>query len=175
MLTATTDINLISASRALVFDSKQRLLLVSEDNKFWYLPGGYQETNETIIATAERETYEETGIIVEAQRTVAVSEYITEERFDPHYKYTHKVEHYVLCELKQGSLSEEWKDMDADFVKYRRFFSQEDLQHEQLTVKPEFLLSVSWQTLAAHAECYLEFENRLPTQVNILTKLDIHQ
>lgn len=172
-LTPRESINLIVASRALIFNQQQKLLLVSEDGSFWYLPGGYQESDETIIAAAERETYEETGIAVKALRTIAVSEYITTENFDPRFKYAHKVEHYILCQTTHSDLPAHWTDIDADFVQYRQFFSKEELLKQQYTVKPEFLMHIDWQQFINYPECYLEFENRLPKEVSILTELTL--
>src|ERR1700722_2774036 len=50
---------------------RQQILLVQRcDVPIWVLPGGGIEDNETPIEAVEREVYEETGIIVSADRLV---------------------------------------------------------------------------------------------------------
>lgn len=161
-------IQTIVASRAVVLDSQGRLLLVSDAGEFWYLPGGYQETNETLMATAERETYEETGLVVEAVGLLFASEYVDHERFDPNFDLVHKIEHYVLCRIVQGTLQEDWHDFDDDLVQHRRFVSQQELQQNSFALKPEFLRRIPLESLQNYANTYMEFEHRVPQDIEIL-------
>jgi len=61
---------------AVVFDNAGRVLLVKRGRPpglgRWSLPGGLLELGETLKAGAEREVYEETGLIVHAQAIVEV-------------------------------------------------------------------------------------------------------
>jgi ADP-ribose pyrophosphatase YjhB (NUDIX family) len=57
---------------AAVFDEAGRLVLQRRaDNGNWAMPGGGLDTGETLAYTAQRETLEETGLLVEPQRIVA--------------------------------------------------------------------------------------------------------
>jgi len=57
----------------------------------WQFPGGHLEMGESYFACAERETFEETGLRVHAERVIA----ITNDVFDPASK--HYVTIFVLC------------------------------------------------------------------------------
>ncbi|MFD5419631.1 NUDIX hydrolase [Streptomyces sp. NPDC127069] len=58
--------SLLPAASAVVVDDEGRVLLQRRtDNGMWALPGGRMELGESIGDCAIRETYEETGIVVE--------------------------------------------------------------------------------------------------------------
>lgn len=61
-------------SCAIIFDqARQRVLLTRRaDNGLWCLPGGRMEPGETIEECCCREVLEETGLMVETRRLVAV-------------------------------------------------------------------------------------------------------
>ncbi len=57
---------------ALIVDSRSRVLLVRRaDDRLWAMPGGWVEPGETPAAAAEREAFEETGLVV---RVLALAE-----------------------------------------------------------------------------------------------------
>jgi 8-oxo-dGTP pyrophosphatase MutT (NUDIX family) len=61
------------AATAIVRDGAGRFLLHRRtDNRRWSLPGGAIEPGESVAAAAERETHEETGYRVHAQRVLGV-------------------------------------------------------------------------------------------------------
>jgi ADP-ribose pyrophosphatase YjhB (NUDIX family) len=97
---------------AVIFDSAGRVLLVRRGRPpglgRWSLPGGLLELGETLKAGAEREVYEETGLIVSAETIVEVVDRIymysghdEEPSKEPRVQY-----HYVVidywCRLNQG-------------------------------------------------------------------------
>lgn len=51
-------------SGIVLIDSKNRILISQSYNSFWGVPKGTQETGETFMETAIRETLEETGILL---------------------------------------------------------------------------------------------------------------
>ena len=61
------------AARGLIVE-QQRLLLVSDEGDYWYLPGGRLEPEESLLRCVEREVYEETGLVVKAGRLANVLE-----------------------------------------------------------------------------------------------------
>lgn len=65
---------LVVASRALVVH-ENKLLLVSHDGSYWYLPGGRLEPKENLISCAKREVYEETGYEIVVGNIVYLSEF----------------------------------------------------------------------------------------------------
>lgn len=76
---------------ALVFDHEQRLLLIRRatlpSQGFWSIPGGKQETGETLVTACMREVFEETGLKIVLGPIVAVVERI-DDRF-----------HYVIIDF----------------------------------------------------------------------------
>lgn len=63
------------------------------DTGTWQFPGGHLDLGETYFACAERETLEETGLVVRAEKLIAV----TDDIFDPASK--HYVTIFVLCQM----------------------------------------------------------------------------
>lgn len=59
---------------AVIFDDKREKVLLTKraDNGLWCLPGGKMEPGESIQECCRREVLEETGLIVELKRLVAV-------------------------------------------------------------------------------------------------------
>jgi 8-oxo-dGTP diphosphatase len=116
---------------AVVFDSSGQVLLIKRGRPpgqgRWSLPGGLVELGETLKEGIEREVYEETGLIVNAETVVDVVDRIyrysgQEDGKDPRVQY-----HYVVvdywCRLIRGELKpssdasdvawvaqDEWKD-----------------------------------------------------------------
>jgi ADP-ribose pyrophosphatase YjhB (NUDIX family) len=63
----------VPTASVLVFDERGRVLLVRHvEGNVWTTPGGMIEPGETPADAAVRETYEETGLVVELQRIVGV-------------------------------------------------------------------------------------------------------
>ena len=88
---------------ALIVDSRSRVLLVRRaDDGSWAMPGGWIEAGETPAAAAEREAFEETGLVV---RVLALVEVTHRPRSD-HYTFR--------CEVVSGRpiLSDETVDVE---------------------------------------------------------------
>lgn len=80
-----------------------KILLVKEvaDNK-WAMPGGWADVGDTPAASAERETWEETGYTVTAQRVVGVYD---ANRAAGDLPLFHAFKVVFLCALKGGAVS----------------------------------------------------------------------
>jgi 8-oxo-dGTP pyrophosphatase MutT (NUDIX family) len=57
---------------AFVTRDDQLLLIERSDNGNWSMPGGAQDPGESLTATAERETFEETGVRIKATGLVGI-------------------------------------------------------------------------------------------------------
>src|SRR5512141_1771740 len=61
-------------SCAVIFDENREKVLLTKrsDNGLWCLPGGKMEPGETIEECCAREVFEETGLVIETSRLIAV-------------------------------------------------------------------------------------------------------
>ena len=130
-----TELKFRIAARALVFQD-QRLLFVSDNGEYWYLPGGRVEGQETLTECVEREVYEETGLIVKVENLLHVLECFDIE------DHLHKVHFYFQTTLLNGQLSESWKD-EGGGVKFRRYFSLAEIKQNS-KILPRFLTNGDW-------------------------------
>ncbi|KAK4129769.1 hypothetical protein N657DRAFT_640432 [Parathielavia appendiculata] len=105
---------------AIVQDAQGRVVIGvrkgSHGDGQWQLPGGHLEVGESYFACAERETLEETGLVVHAEKFIA----LTNDVFSP---TKHYITIFVLCrrvdETEQPKVLEpekcaswEWKSWD---------------------------------------------------------------
>jgi 8-oxo-dGTP diphosphatase len=124
------------AARGLIVD-KSRLLFVSHDDIYWYLPGGKPEKGESLTQCVEREVYEETGLTVKTNQLHFVLEC-----FDLNDQ-VHKLNFYFKTTVVQGQLLDTWNDIDGN-VAYHRYFSLEEIRKNK-TILPRFLGSGGWE------------------------------
>lgn len=135
-------------ARALVTKGDD-LLLVSNDGRIWYTPGGRLQPDESLHDCIRREVHEETGLQVTPGDLVHVFEYSeTKHR-------RHKVECYFLATLDAGEFNDDWTDLDGP-VKHMRFFTPEEVQTEE-HIYPQFLKKGNWRT-SRRADVYMGFE-----------------
>lgn len=130
-----TNYKLQVAARALVV-KENKLLLVSNEGKFWYTPGGRLNANETLSECVVREVKEETGIDVQASEVVSVYDFFDKK------DSIHKVEVYFTTKIKSDVIPKNWEDKDGP-VKVVKFFSQEELKNMD-NIAPSFLKNGMW-------------------------------
>ncbi len=106
---------------------------------FWVMPGGGIEGDEGIFRAAEREVWEETNLMVRAERIAYIEDFIDEGNYVCKF--------WVVCGLENGNLSIEHKDANEGYLKDARFFSKEELQG--MNAFPSILKDVFWQDLEA--------------------------
>lgn len=123
------------AARGLIVKDK-RLLFVSNEGHYWYLPGGRLEQAENLCDCVEREVYEETGLIVKTGKLLYLLE-----SFDLNDQ-RHKINFYFQTTLVSGEIRESWPDTDG-VVQFRRYFSLPEIQ-TQKTIIPRFLKDGKW-------------------------------
>lgn len=131
----------ISAA-ALVVDG-DRLLLVHHREAgsydFWLPPGGRLEGDESILDCARRETFEETGLMVEPERILYVQEFV-----EPGY---HFCKFFILCRGFSGELTIANRDADESWLVAAGFFTRDEMQG--MLVHPDILKGQFWADLAA--------------------------
>ncbi len=129
------------AVRALILDSRDRLLLVNAYPGarlgLWCAPGGGCEAGQSLPANLAREVHEETGLRVEVGAPVLVNEF-----HDPDSGF-HQVDLFFRCRILAGTLDAAWRDPEG-VVTRRRFFSREELAGGGVRVKPESLAAAAW-------------------------------
>lgn len=99
--------------RAVVFNDKDEILLVREkvDGR-WAMPGGWSDVGFTPREVVVKETKEETGLDVRADRLLA----IMDKRCHPHPPssfYVYKL--FILCEITGGTFNDTFDIMDKEF------------------------------------------------------------
>lgn len=104
-------------TRAAVFQDG-RLLLVHESNGTWSLPGGWCDVDQSVAENTVKETLEEAGLRVSADRLIAVQD--RNRRNPPRYAYG-VVKIFVLCTILGGNFRENLETTES------RWFSREEL------------------------------------------------
>ena len=127
------------ACAVFVFDDRNRILLVQRtDDGTWCVPGGSMELGETPEETAERECFEETGIVVKDLKLYNV---IAGE--NSHFTYPNGDEVYAVdinyvCRSFFGTLKRQEEE-----VLQIRFFGKEELP-ETLSKNDRAIINEIW-------------------------------
>lgn len=115
----------------------EKLLLVSNDGGYWYLPGGHMKPQETLMVCAKREVYEETGCEIKPKDVLYLFEF-----YDKSI-HSHKVEVVFAAALLSHPQDRVWEDLGEDkSVMMKKWFGLEELQ--RLPVQPAFLKEGKW-------------------------------
>lgn len=128
-------------TRAAVFDTEGRLLLVRENNGTWALPGGWCDVDQSPADNTVKETLEEAGLRVRAERLIAVQD--RNRHNPPPYPYG-VVKLFFLCTPLGGEFTENSETTE------RAYFSKDALPAplaEEKVTREQLLLC-----FAAHAD-----------------------
>lgn len=85
--------------RAVVFRGDELLLVRERRTRGWTFPGGWADVGDTPSAAAERETLEESGYRVRAEKALAILDK-TRHEHPPSLDYTYKI--LIACHLEGG-------------------------------------------------------------------------
>ena len=99
----------------------------------WSAPGGKPEANESLIDTAIRETFEETGIVLKLHTLRFIA--ITEDFFpDSHYLTTHyRVDNISSApKVMEPNKCKEWRWFDLDKLPNNLFLSAQNLLKQKV-------------------------------------------
>ena len=89
--------------RAVIFNEKNEILLVQEtSDKRWSLPGGWADIGHSPSEVAVSEVAEETGLLVTAERLLAVLDKKCHSH-PPELEYVYKF--FILCKVTGGSIT----------------------------------------------------------------------
>lgn len=137
-------------ARVLLFDSRNRLLLMKVDpesgvkdpgkpwlkSPFWVTPGGRLEQGEDVFSAAEREVSEEAGIDGVIGPVVWYGEQTLEINGQP----TLLKETFVVARTNSDALSQEgWTSEERQAVKDLRWWSVDELEATSETILPPMI------------------------------------
>jgi ADP-ribose pyrophosphatase YjhB (NUDIX family) len=99
--------------RAVVFNAEGKILLVQEKvDNCWSLPGGWADVGYTPSQIAEKECFEEAGLIVKKSRLLAVMDK-TAQKMPPEFEYVYKL--FIRCEPMGNELNPGEETLDAQW------------------------------------------------------------
>lgn len=133
-------------TRAVIFKEK-RILLVHEKNGTWSLPGGWCDVDQSVASNVIKETKEEAGLDVTAEKLIAVQDWRKHNACNLPFGV---LKIFVLCKVQGGSFVENSETSEI------RYFSKEELPEQlanEKTTKEQILMcfeaheSENWKTM----------------------------
>ena len=112
-------------TRAAIF-REGKILLVHENNGTWSLPGGWCDVNRSVAENTIKEVFEEAGLIVTADRVIAVQD--RNRHNTPLYAYG-IVKIFMLCSVVGGAFIPNIETTES------RYFGKEELPRNLATEK----------------------------------------
>ncbi|MEN9782016.1 MAG: hypothetical protein RL208_166 [Pseudomonadota bacterium] len=113
------------ATRGVVFNSKNDILVVSRDSMIWELPGGGCDYDKSSSEMCVQEVYEEVGLSVEVEHFIGVFEYC----MSKDDIIARNVIFYYKCKIiGSEEIDPNWKDLGYDVIKFRKFISFDELR-----------------------------------------------
>ena len=136
-------VRIIITARALIFNEKNELLLVkNEENGVWFTPGGWLDGFETLDEACIREVYEETGLKIAVKKLFKIDYFqLTAEQNIKWNENINKIEHYFICKIISGEIKTNsqnknlWEDKDKGNTGFIKFFSKAELKNNNIAPK----------------------------------------
>jgi len=129
-----------AAARVLLFDEEERLLLLEArdstgEHRWWVAPGGGLQSGETFQGAAQRELYEETGLVLPIHQWVWTRRHVFDWGGRRHDQY----ERYFIARAKQPSLM----PVKADaYVVGHRWWQLREIEQSNDEFAPRHLASL---------------------------------
>ena len=98
-------------TRAAVF-IEDKILLVHENNGTWSLPGGWCDVDQSVASNTEKEVREETGLVVTAEKLIAVQDW--RKHNVTNYAYG-VLKIFVMCKYESGTFEKNIETTEAAF------------------------------------------------------------
>jgi ADP-ribose pyrophosphatase YjhB (NUDIX family) len=125
----------IVATRGLVINNQNCLLIVSNDNITWHIPGGWLDILEEPYVGCKREIFEETGVIASVEKIIFIQEFVQyRSEFDCKAQ---KFDLFCICRTEAEQCPEFWQDNDNDLIKFRKFITEEEFLQSNDILLPE--------------------------------------
>jgi ADP-ribose pyrophosphatase YjhB (NUDIX family) len=144
----------VIAVRGIVINSKNELLVVSENDDRWHLPGGWVEIRENALPACEREVHEEVGMVVKAEKIVYVSEYL-QKPYKQFTEFVQKFDLYCVCKIiGDENINHDWKDPDNNLIQHRKFISNDEWKNGCNMFGPKELRQINLIDIQKMISCY---------------------
>ena len=115
-------------TRAAIFVNGE-ILLVHENNGTWSLPGGWCDVDQSVASNTEKEVREETGLIVDSEKIIAVQDW--RRHNVRNYAYG-VIKIFVLCKYLGGEFK---KNMETTEIGY---FNRENIPQNLAVEKTSY-------------------------------------
>ncbi|MGL5646620.1 MAG: NUDIX domain-containing protein, partial [Clostridium sp.] len=133
-------------TRAAIFKD-DKILLVKENNGTWSMPGGWVDVLESIESNTIKEVQEEAGILVKAERIIAIQD--RNKHNKPIYAYgVCKV--FVQCRKINGEFKKNIETVESEYFSLESLpkkLANEKNTKKQIEMCFEANNSKSWETL----------------------------
>lgn len=161
------EIKSVVAGRGIIFNTKNELLLVAEDDLAWHLPGGWCDPAENVKEGCVREIKEETGLVVTADKVVYVSEHM--QKKDKFKNILQRLDFYVLCFSSNYDIPHDTVDPDNNLIIHRKYFTEAEFKSENIII-PQGLKNLSFMEIKNLPNCYEWINDVDPIYLNLIKK-----
>lgn len=132
-------------TRAAIFNDG-KILLVHENNGTWSLPGGWCDVNQSVASNVIKESKEETGLDVSAEKLIAVQDW----RLHNVQNYAYGVvKIFMLCKVIGGFFAENIETTEIGYFSRNELPSNlatEKTSEEQIKMCFDAYHNKNWQT-----------------------------
>ncbi|MCE7736697.1 MAG: NUDIX hydrolase [Candidatus Heimdallarchaeota archaeon] len=127
------------AVRAVVINDENEILLQKmvlpkgdEQIELWSIPGGIVDKNESLIDAMKRETFEETGVVIEPECVLGIRNWFKEKSWYPNDPYSHQGTDIIFG---ARYISGDFKPQIEEGIELIKFFNKEDFSELDLNTQ----------------------------------------